>query len=308
MYQDFEGNCVLIVEEDANVTNSMRDYLSRAGFQVRTAMSAWEAFKRVKDGPVDLIISSLDMADADGMSLRDKLTINPATRDIPFFYLVPEGKKDLLVTALRSGVDDCITKPFDPVVLVARIQAVLARRTMYERMARTDPLTHMLNRPTLMEEIGNELQRAARYKHPASLVLLDVDDFSAINAESGFAMGDLLLTCLSGVVMHSIRNVDVAGRYRGECFLLGLPETDAAGAEVVVGRIRETLAKASAPLAGEPLSFCCGIACAPNDGHEMEVLLPRLQHALNHAKEQGKGSVAVWRRDVSDSQDASVDK
>lgn len=295
------GPTVLIIEDDANDLHAMQNFLLRAEFNVRTANSGWDALKRIKDSPVDIIVSNAAVAEADGSNLREKLMLNPQTRDIPFCYLTPKDRPDILVNALRSGVDECIAKPFDPVVLVARIQAVIERRHAYERMTRIDPLTRLLNRFTLEDEVRCELNRVVRYKRFASIVLIDIDHFAAVNTEAGIAMGDLLLTCLSGVILTNIREMDIAGRSHGEAFFVFLPETNVEGAELFVRRIQTKLNSVSDVVAGMPLSFSCGIVGAPEDGAEYDLLLARVEEALKHAKKTGNGTISMWRRDVAGS-------
>ena len=293
------GSSVLVVENDPNVLHLMRDYLTRAGFRISVAADGWEALKRLKETPVDLLVTDVDSAGVDGSSLRERIMLNPETRDLPIFLIVPEGNHDTLVYVLRSGVDDCITKPFDPVVLVARIQAVIARRKAYEEMVRVDPLTRLLNRPTLVKEVEEELSRINRYERTATMAILDVDDFVRVNTESGVAMGDLLLTCLSGVILSSMRTVDIAGRYHGDRSLLCLPETDEAGAERFIRRMQEQMGAIADSIAGYPLTFGCGIVLAPRDGDAFPILFERLDSALAEARQRGKGEIVVWRRDLA---------
>jgi diguanylate cyclase (GGDEF)-like protein len=295
------GVSVLVVEDDANTLHMIRDYLGRTGFSVRSAGNGWEAVKRAKDGPVDLIIVDLSVADLESCNLREKLALNPGTREIPFLYLVSQDRTDIIVRALRSGVDDCITKPFDPLVLVARVQAVLERRRVYEEMVRVDPLTRLLNRPTLERELHTELSRVERYRRPASLIMFDIDDFSMINSEGGSAMGDLMLTCISGVILSGLRTMDLAGRYHGEMFLVFLPETDEAGAEIVAARLQQRMSAVADAVAGYSLTVSCSIVCAPGDGANLDTLLPRLDNALQQAKKTQKGSIVRWSPDVAES-------
>lgn len=288
---------ILIVEDDANVLHLMRDYLSRANFHVRTAPDGWEALKRLKDGPVDIVISEHKVSDMDGAQLREKCMMNPVTRDIPFLFLVEGSQTDSHVRALRSGVDDCVVKPFDPVILVARVQAVLERRRSYEEMVRVDPLTRLLNRPALEKELDGELRRVARYQREASVVLIDIDAFSEVNSDGGIAMGDLLLTCLAGVILTSIRTMDMAGRYHGSQFLLYLPETDRDGAAILTRRIQEQMGAIATSVAGFDLTFSASLLGLPADGDTLEVVLPRLEQALQQAKaECGPGAVYQWGR------------
>ncbi len=293
------GPAVLVVEDDASVLNIIRDYLARAGFRVQTAGNGWEATKRLKEGTFDLIISEMSVSDMDGCSLREKCVVNPTTRDIPFLFLAPEKALDPQVRALRMGVDDIITKPFDPIVLVARVQAVLQRRRSYEEMVRVDPLTRMLNRPTLEKELSDEMHRIRRYGRHGSLVLIDVDDFNAVKKESGVGMGDLLLTCLAGVILTNVRSVDVTGRFHGEQFLLFLPETNIDGAKTLAVRMQKQLAAIADAVAAYPLGFTCAMISVPEHGDEMGEVIPRIEGAMRHAKKSDKGSVVVWSPSIA---------
>lgn len=286
---------VLVVEDDASLVSSVRDYLARAGFAVVTATNGWEALRAVKDSHIDLVISEITMPDMDGCGLREKFLLSPETRDVPFLFLSPSTVQDKQLRALRAGVDDVVTHPFDPVVLVARVQAVLERRRAYEQMVRVDPLTRVLNRPTAETEIANELIRVARYQRHGALLLIDIDAFHKVNAESGTNMGDLLLTCLAGVILTSLRSVDIAGRYRGEKFILYLPETPLDGATLLARRIQKQVAAIADAVAGYPLTFSCGVAGAPEAGTTLKDIYPRLEEALSNAKALGKGGIAAWR-------------
>lgn len=291
---------ILIVEDDANLLHLMRDYLSRANFRVRTAPDGWEALKRLKDGPVDIIVSEHAITDMDGARLREKCMLNPVTRDIPFLFLIDGSQTDSHVRALRSGVDDCIVKPFDPVILVAHVQAVIERRRSYEEMVRIDPLTRLLNRPALEKDLDEELRRVARYKRQASLMLIDVDAFTEVNSEGGVAMGDLLLTCLAGVILTNIRVMDMAGRYQGGQFIIFLPETDQPGAVILTHRIQKQLGTIASAVAGFELTFSASLIAVPEDGSELEVVLPRLEQALAQAKsEEQRGLVYLWGKGVA---------
>lgn len=289
---------ILIIEDDSSILHTMRGYLRRAGFTIRTAANGWDAMKRLKESPIDLIISELNISDMDGSSLREKCVMNPQTRDIPFLFLVDKAETDSQVRALRSGVDDCVTKPFDPVILVARVQAIIERRLSYEEMVRIDPLTRLLNRPTLELVLREELARVRRYDRIATLVILDIDAFEEANAGGGVAMGDLLLTCLGGVILTTIRTMDIASRYHGEKFLIFLPETLQPGALRLTVRIQEKLAEIADKIAGYALTFSAGIVLAPNDGIDLDELLERLEIALTKAKSEGPGSIVTWSPEI----------
>jgi diguanylate cyclase (GGDEF)-like protein len=244
------------------------------------------------------VVTEQTLPDMDASVLREKCIVQPRIRDIPFLFLVEGGKTELQVRALRSGVDDCVVTPVDPMVLAARVEAVIQRREAYDRLVRIDPLTRLLNRLTLESEVNQELQRLSRYHRIATMVLLDVDDFDRVNDTKGFSMGDLLLTCLAGLILSSIRAVDVAGRHRGEKFLVFLPETDLEGAQIFTKRIQQQLAAIATSVAEEPLTFSAGIVCAPKDGETFGVLSERAYAAMRVAKQDKPGSFVVWKEGI----------
>ncbi len=292
---------VLIVEDDPELLHVTQEHLSRAGYEVHTAANGWDALKCLKEGAADLVISELNLADTDGSSLREKFLLNPGMRDIPFLYLAEAGLSERQIQGLRSGVDDYIVKPFDPVAFVARVQTVIERRRIYEEMVRVDPLTRLLNRWTLEKQIGDELERVRRYNRFGSIALLDLDDFSHVNADQGQSMGDLILTCLAGIMMTHIRHIDIAGRYRGAQFMLYFPETPELGAHVVVDRIHSQFRKDADAVTGLDITFSAGIVETPRDSTDLSLLFKRAEAATYLAKEKGKARIVLWAKELGES-------
>lgn len=110
-----------------------------------------------------------------------------------------------------------------------------------ERLALTDELTGLSNRRHFMQQLGDEHKRALRYRHPASLAILDLDHFKKINDQFGHAAGDDVLRHFSSVLRQSLRKQDFIGRLGGEEFALLLPETTQQEALVLLQRIRKAL-------------------------------------------------------------------
>ena len=294
-----EAYTALAVEDDAATLQLIREHLTRSGFRVWAVASGWEALKRIKDGPVDVVIAEFTISDMDGCSLREKFLVDPSLRDIPFVFLIPEGETEKSVRVLRNGVDDCITKPVDPVALVARVQALIERRRAYQEMIRVDPVTRLINRTEVERRIIEELARLERYDRFASMALVDVDDFDRFNSEFDQATGDLLLTCLSGVILANIRHVDIAGRRRSDKLLFYLPETSKEGADTLLWRLLDQFGEVTDAMLGVKVTFSAGVVEAPAHGTEFAALLTRAQEAVRHAKQEGKARVVTWSEDLA---------
>jgi diguanylate cyclase len=107
---------------------------------------------------------------------------------------------------------------------------------------RIDALTGIGNRVAFEETAGAELRRSRRSRRPASLLLLDIDDFKSINDRHGHVHGDEVLRRVASVVRCALRDIDGAFRYGGDEFAVVLPESVEASAVQVAERIRAAVA------------------------------------------------------------------
>jgi diguanylate cyclase (GGDEF)-like protein len=110
-----------------------------------------------------------------------------------------------------------------------------------QRKTRRDPLTGVMNRLAMEEDLPNEFARNKRYKRTFSIVMADIDHFKNVNDTYGHSAGDEILKAFAGIMDNTLREVDVIYRYGGEEFLVLLPETDAKGALLAAERIRQAV-------------------------------------------------------------------
>lgn len=102
----------------------------------------------------------------------------------------------------------------------------------------TDGLTKLFNSRHFYDQLKSEINRAKRYGHPLSLLLLDIDDFKNYNDTYGHVEGDKVLVRLGQVIRRCLRKTDSAYRYGGEEFTVILPETTGDAAVALAERIR----------------------------------------------------------------------
>ncbi len=116
---------VLLAEDDRDFGNILSQYLSISGFEVtlsRDGSEAWEQFKKSKP---DICVLDVMMPEMDGFTLGEK--IKQAEPEMPVIFLTAKSMKEDIVRGLTIGADDYITKPFDPEVLILRINNILKR-------------------------------------------------------------------------------------------------------------------------------------------------------------------------------------
>lgn len=123
------------------------------------------------------------------------------------------------------------------------------------RQADTDPLTGLLNRRAFVAAAEREHELAARTGADLAVVLIDLDDFKAVNDRDGHARGDQLLADLARAWRGVLRPADLLARHGGDEFALLLPATSEDGAEHVVGRLR----------AAHPAAWSAGVAAWPRE-------------------------------------------
>jgi len=168
-----------------------------------------------------------------------------------------------------------------------------------EYQANHDPLTGLYNRRFVMDQLHRELGQAIRYEFECSLVLIDLDYFKRVNDTYGHVAGDAVLKQVSGELQKSVRTVDVLGRWGGEEFIVLLPHTNVADAELAtqqwLNRVRE---KPVTLASGEALdiSFSAGVAgLLVKDGESVqqhiEMLLEKIDSRLYKAKDCGRACV-----------------
>jgi DNA-binding response OmpR family regulator len=116
---------VLIAEDDRDFGNILSQYITISGFDVtlgRDGKEAWEIFN--KDKP-DICVLDVMMPEMDGFTLAEKIKeIQP---NVPIIFLTAKSLKEDIVRGLKIGADDYISKPFDPEVLILRINNILKR-------------------------------------------------------------------------------------------------------------------------------------------------------------------------------------
>lgn len=121
-------------------------------------------------------------------------------------------------------------------------QALKESEGRYKELSTVDELTGLFNKRHFNSILENESERALRYTHPLTMIIMDIDNFKHFNDTYGHAEGDRVLAIMGEIVRGSIRTADYAHRYGGEEFTVILPDTTGLDAIVVAERIRGNFA------------------------------------------------------------------
>ncbi len=164
-------------------------------------------------------------------------------------------------------------------------------------LAYRDALTGLFNHRYFKDIMESELERAARYKNPLSLVLIDIDFFKKVNDTFGHQAGDYVLREVADTFIKLLRSCDIVARYGGEEFAVILPETTACSARILSQRVRRGIEQLEIHYKADTISITisCGIASCDftNTKMTLEDFIKQSDQALYRAKRNGRNRVEM---------------
>ncbi len=208
---------------------------------------------------------------------------------------VPSGSSNDVIELKNGTCIECVSQPQ---MLDGRIigRVWSFRDVTYQQelerelrdLASNDALTGLYNRRHAEETLRAEAQRARRTKNPLSIVLIDIDHFKKVNDTHGHGVGDEVLKALGDDLRERLRGTDMACRWGGEEFMLILPNTDAAGAALMMEKLCEYIARPRKDI--PDITISAGIA--QYDGDEnVDPTLEVADQNLYAAKDGGRNQV-----------------
>jgi len=187
----------------------------------------------------------------------------------------------------------------DAALLAGQKRQLEAVNVQLEALALSDSLTGLGNRRAFEQRMEMEMNRAGRYGHPLSLLLLDVDCFKEYNDAFGHPAGDAVLRALAALLHGQGRDTDFYARYGGEEFIVILPHTDRAGALTVAARLRGLIEAADWPR--RPVTASLGVSTLLPAMAGADDLIAEADRALYAAKAAGRNRVAHACDSLADS-------
>lgn len=306
---------ILIVDDVTTNLKVAADVLQDT-YKLSMAKSGEQALEFLTKVRPDLILLDVRMPGMDGYETLERIKANPDTASIPVVFLTVDDQRESEIKGLKMGAMDFILKPFEPEVMLSRIDKILQIEDLRKNLSisnRKDSLTSLWNRKYMEEEVSKTMERP---NNNGVFVMVDIDRFKSINDTYGHMMGDAILSRFAEIISTKIGPHDVAARMGGDEFALFL-KGDYTTAEIaeycgIINNLVET--EVSELLNGKAnVTSSIGIAMAPQDGTSFEVLYSRADKALYYVKQNGKNGFHFYRQndntigDKMNSIDSSVD-
>lgn len=279
---------VLVVDDEESLRSALRILLVEIGCDAVSFASCDETLQLAPDGSPapDLILLDLDPPKVVGVRrhLAGLLPRSPITS-------ITESTMETSFAILRAAQGHRLRREQQ---LSARVHRLEKLNEDLERVVCIDPLTGVANRRHFDDLLDMEWRRATRLGTPLSLVMIDLDDFHALNERYTHLGGDACLRRVAGAMAHCLRRPsDIVARYGGDEFVALLPDTDATGAWVVAERLRMHVEQLQVPHEGSRchsvVTLSLGTATSsPAADRSSETLIAAADVALFRAKQEGR--------------------
>lgn len=295
---------ILIIDDDKLNLATARRVLS-AEYKVIPAMKGTQALAYLQNGDCDIILLDINMPEMDGFEVLQKIRQMESCKDIPVIFLTADNDTETETRCFKEGAIDFIAKPFVPEVMRSRIGRALEleelRCSLAERLEQKtrevsdiknkscqDALTGLWNRVYTEAAVNKMIAQEAK----GTLMMIDLDNFKAINDNYGHIEGDRVLKMFADTLRDFSGEEDILCRIGGDEFvvfykdLTSKSEIGSRAADI----ISDLCDKLEQCKFETNSSVSIGIAQAPEDAAEFNRLYNCADKALYYVKQNGKNS------------------
>lgn len=297
---------ILIIDDVKLIREELKD-IFQGEYELLEAEDGVEGLRVLKEnkGNIDLILLDLAMPNLDGIELLKKRTETNYLKNVPVIVITSNIQPEYQIAAFELDATDYITKPFIPDVVRFRVEHVLASRKRIMTMeaearelkvkSQMDLMTGLYNKTTSEKIISEVLNRFPEQNH--AMLVMDIDNFKAINDMSGHLMGDHTIRVMASMIVGTFFKKDVVGRIGGDefiVFMINIGKKDAVKKKV--NKIIETLYHKTNLSIPENASLSIGFATTEGKKHSFIELFDKADQALHIVKRSGKAQ--AWEYGV----------
>jgi diguanylate cyclase (GGDEF)-like protein len=276
---------------------------SDSGYRVAHLTHLSDALTYLKISPVDLVLIGPDPAGAGLVEAIAEFSANQP--EVPVIALMTSPTNEQQSAVRRAGARECLlADDFDLQIWTRTFELCRREMTLSRELAEVtarldwlvhmDSLTDLLNRKGMERAIMSELARCRRDKEELLVLLVDLDDFSRINATMGHGVGDLVLTGAARRIKESVRDQDRVGRCGTDRFVIMLPHTDMPTGEVIAEKIRLAISRDVIKAGGQSITTTAslGLTAISPTCLSFDEVLAKAHFVLQRSRLKGKNRVA----------------
>jgi two-component system cell cycle response regulator len=268
-------------------------------YELEWAATYEDGLEKLLCGTHSACLLDYQLGERDGLQLiREAVARGCRT---PIVFLTAETAERVDIEAMNAGALDYLVKgEITPRMIERSLRYALKLGETLEalrRLATRDQLTGLLNRREFERILTEEEERARRFGHSLSLVMVDIDHFKRVNDTHGHPAGDIVLREVARRVAAEVRTVDRAVRFGGEELVLILVQTDRTAALTVAKRACKAVENEPV-LCGDMIALnvtvSAGVAELPVDAKSGPALLNAADKALYAAKARGRNCAVAF--------------
>jgi len=296
---------IIVVDDDMANLKMAGHILSKNNMRVSALRSGKKLVEYIEEnGAPDLILLDIMMPELDGFEtlklLRQKEK-EMGISETPVIFLTADEESATESRGFEVGVSDFIRKPFNPDVLLRRIDNIVSNKEKMSNLrteASIDKLTGCLNKAAT----GVALAKICS-EETGALLMIDLDSFKLVNDIYGHEMGDRVLIAFSGIVKRNITEGSTIGRIGGDEFVAFMNKVSSESEiKGYTEKLNLELLKEAKEMMGEdmeiPLGVSVGAVFIPKQGNDYNTLLKSADKALYHVKKNGKHSAGIYQADA----------
>ncbi|MCF7823672.1 MAG: response regulator [Candidatus Marinimicrobia bacterium] len=292
---------ILVVDDSDEMRLILGAILEKQGYEVLKAETASQARTLLQENSVSLIILDLILPDTDGRNFLMEIKENFQTATVPTVILSAKTSPQIKAECYALGADNYFEKPIDPGLLSTHVAATIQSSKKMQRESKVDSLTGLLNRAAFLEMYQNVVIYTKQNKLNLSLGVVDLDNFKSVNEKYGYSVGDEVLKYATRILVKSLHESDMIGRWGGEEFTILFPDTDPLNSKQALTKVLELLKESPFKIAGRNetlnVTFSAGIIDV-DVNLSLDENFSTADRLLYLAKESGRSKVVTMDEQI----------
>ena len=295
----FSDPVILVVDDQATDVRILTEAVRDLG-QVHFATDGRSALDAARRWRPDVVLLDIQMPGMNGFAVCKALKSDPKTCDSAVIFVTSHTQTENELRALDYGGVHFLQKPLNIPVARAHIKAHIALRREAKKLANHDALTGLPNRTLLHDRTEQALQQARHSRGQVALLLIDFDNFKALNDAVGHSIGDAVLQVVATRLRECVRPIDTVSRQGGDAFMVLMPEVE--NFDAVDSFAADLLSVISKRIYIEDIHYevtaSIGIGLFPDDSDTLESLYWHADTAMYQAKHQGRNCHCFFSAEI----------